>query len=206
MMISKRLITTMEPILGGANKSLFVKLRELLVTAVFALCIVHASADPDNGLAIPTAQTNNNVLVRLGQLEAVDAPLCDRLIAIGYMIQYPWLSSSNPLNDNAMANLGQVKNFLIFDLLATAPFHDTGVNGFPDWWEKYYFCITGVNPGSTRAGNTLTNLQMLTQGLNPTVTHQSGTSGGQSLTPQINYAYNSPGRLISNAGRAPGKS
>ena len=155
-----------------------------------------------NSWAIPTPQTSNFSAVSLGQLKTVAAMFYDRLITVGYTNQYPWTGSANTPNDNAMANLGQVKNLLVFDLMATDPAHDTDGNGLPDWWELYYFGHTGVNPDGIDDGGTLTNKRQFALGLNPTVNEAANTPS----TPRIIYVYDSLGRLISASGGTSGKS
>lgn len=155
--------------------------------------------------ANPTSQTNNYAAVTLGQLKAVAALFYDRLIAVGYTNQYPWTGSTNAPKDSAMANLGQVKNLFSFNLTATDAAHDADGNGIPDWWEKYYFGRTGVNPNSIEDGGALTNKQQFDLGLNPTINEAATSGSGSSSTNQIKYVYNSLGRLVSTSGGTSGK-
>lgn len=66
--------------------------------------------------SVPGAVTNDFAPVNLGQLKAVAKPFYDRLIAVGLTDFYPWLSSSNPADDFAVANIGQVKNVFSFQI------------------------------------------------------------------------------------------
>ena len=50
--------------------------------------------------------------------EHVAKPFYDRMISAGLVDTYPWLSSFNPADDFAIANIGQVKNVFSFEIPA----------------------------------------------------------------------------------------
>ena len=54
--------------------------------------------------------------VNLGQLKAVAQPFYDQLMAAGFATQYPWSNSATPADNQAVANLGQLKNLFSFDV------------------------------------------------------------------------------------------
>src|SRR5438270_460006 len=66
----------------------------------------------------PSPQTNDFAPVNLGQLKKVAKPFYDRMISAGLVDTYPWLSSFNPADDFAIANIGQVKNVFSFEIPA----------------------------------------------------------------------------------------
>jgi hypothetical protein len=72
--------------------------------------------------------SNNYVPVLIGHAKTVAVPFYNRLIAVGYATNYPWLASTNPPNDYAPANIGQVKKLFGFDLT-----YDGNGDGVPDW-------------------------------------------------------------------------
>ena len=65
-------------------------------------------------------QGDNYLPINVGQLKEIARPFYDRLIAIGYTSQYPWVGV-NETNDFAPVNIGQVKNLFSFDLTGYAP-------------------------------------------------------------------------------------
>src|SRR5882724_6443983 len=69
-----------------------------------------------NSWSTPAAPTNDFAPVNLGQLKKVARPFYDRLIALGIVDYYPWLSSPNLPDDFAVANIGQVKNLFSFEI------------------------------------------------------------------------------------------
>ena len=60
--------------------------------------------------------TNDYAPVNIGQLKTVAKPFYDRLIALGIVDFYPWLTSSNSPDDFAVANIGQVKSLFAFEV------------------------------------------------------------------------------------------
>jgi hypothetical protein len=120
-----------------------------------------------NGWNQPNAQRNDFAPVNLGQLKNAVRSFYDRLIAIGYADTYPWTGAPNPPDDFAIANIGQVKNLFSFDLLATDIVHDSDQNGLPDWWEKYYFGNTGVDPNGDVDGDGRSNFEEFLHGTDP---------------------------------------
>jgi probable HAF family extracellular repeat protein len=126
---------------------------------------VHALID---SWSPPTAQTNNLAPLNLGQLKAVAKPFYDRLIATDYTTNYPWAEETNPPNDFAAANIGQVKKLFSFDLRAVDAPHDADQNALPDWWERFYFGSIGNDPNALSGrGDGSTILQAFQQHLNP---------------------------------------
>jgi Fibronectin type III domain/Bacterial TSP3 repeat len=117
----------------------------------------------------PNSQRNDFAPVNLGQLKNVAKPFYDRLIVVRYANNYPWTNSPNSPEDFAIANVGQLKKLFSFDLLATDITHDSDQNGLPDWWEKYYFGNTGIDPngGEDPDGDGFTNLQEYQNGTDP---------------------------------------
>ena len=79
----------------------------------------------------------NYAPVSLGQLKALTQPFYDRLVAVGAATDYPWVGSTQPPADFALANIGQMKMLFSFD-----PGWDTDEDGMPDAWESFY----GLNP------------------------------------------------------------
>jgi alpha-tubulin suppressor-like RCC1 family protein len=69
-----------------------------------------------NSWSTPSPQTNDFAPVNLGQLKKVAQPFYDRLIALGIVDRYPWLSSPNPPDDFAGASIGQAKNLFSFEI------------------------------------------------------------------------------------------
>ncbi|NCA82824.1 MAG: hypothetical protein EOM72_08780, partial [Opitutae bacterium] len=71
--------------------------------------------------------------INLGQLKALAAKFHDRLD-----LPYPWGNATQPADDFAMANIGQVKNVFNFAL----PGSDADGDRMPDWWENLH----GLDP------------------------------------------------------------
>jgi hypothetical protein len=140
----------------------------------------------DGLLAILTgtsAQTNDYAAINLGQLKNLATPFYNRLLALGYVGPplvvtgtfplltgtYPWINSSNPANDYAAANIGQIKYAFSFDVT-----HSGSGGPIPDWWIEHYFgslLISGttLNPNADVpwSGGQMTYSQTYQQGLNP---------------------------------------
>ena len=110
-----------------------------------------------NTWASPTAQTNDFAPVNLGQLKNIAKPFYDRLIAAGVLSTYPWNESSNPPDDFAIANVGQVKKLFSFDWSGIVL--DSDGNGLPDAWEQQHFGHLGVDPNDDPDGDGATNLR-----------------------------------------------
>ncbi len=118
--------------------------------------------------SVSSEQTNDFAPLNLGQLKHAAKPFYDRLIAAKYATAYPWVGAARLPHDFAVANLGQVKQLFNFDFTATDFEHDADQDGLPDWWEKYYFGDTTVDPNALAPrGDGLTNLQSFEQGLDP---------------------------------------
>lgn len=128
--------------------------------------------------AHPAGTPDDYAAVNLGQLKAVAVPIYDRLKAVGYVADYPWVGSSSGPDDYAMANIGQAKNLFVFNLTL-----DTDSNGLPDWWEtKYFGQATGSNPNSLApVGNGLTLRQCFQLGINPVAVDTDGDGVPDSL-------------------------
>lgn len=60
----------------------------------------------------PSPARDDHAAATLGQLKYVGKLFWDRLLATGYTDRYPWTDSTNPPDDTAIANLGQVKRSL----------------------------------------------------------------------------------------------
>jgi hypothetical protein len=119
-----------------------------------------------HGWSTAAARPDDFGPVNLGQLKTVAKPFYDRLIAVGYVLGYPWTASSNPAEDYAAANIGQVKNLFKFDLTAVDPIHDADGNGLPDWWERHYFG-GAIDPTGDFDGDGATNLREFSDGTDP---------------------------------------
>lgn len=120
---------------GGASISLKWKPPGASTTVVIpapALRSAGASAASDDYRAI-----------NIGQLKNVAAPFYDRLIALGYANQYPWLYSTTAADDYALANAGQVK--ALFSLNSSGLVANSNDNGVPDVWEYKYLGHLMVN-------------------------------------------------------------
>ncbi len=87
--------------------------------------------------------TNNYLPANIGQLKYVAKPFYDRLIAVGYTTNYPWVGSSTT-NDYALANIGQLKNLFNWDITK-----DSVGDGIPDWWRQHYFGGSGTTTDNT---------------------------------------------------------
>jgi len=68
----------------------------------------------------------------LGMLKNAAQPFYDRLIAEGYVTNYPWYGL--PSDEYRIANQGQLKNLFSFDLDT----YDLDENGVPDWYDAQY--------------------------------------------------------------------
>jgi alpha-tubulin suppressor-like RCC1 family protein len=66
----------------------------------------------------PGPATNDFAPINLGQLKNVAKPFYDRLIAVGLTDAYPWLRSTDPADEFAVANIGQVKKLFSFEIPA----------------------------------------------------------------------------------------
>jgi len=113
--------------------------------------------------ATPTAQTKDYATVNLGQAKAAMALAYTQLIRVGYTTAEanPWMSGTNAnANDYAMANQGQLKHLMAFNLMAT------GTDGLPPWWKQYYG-ITDPNAIDPATGLSLSYLQEFLQGRTP---------------------------------------
>ena len=136
------------------------QVKNLAVTAVNELDndLAQFGGSGLQGLALiltaTSAQTNNYAALNLGQLKTLIQPFYDRLLAVGYNLgplttgSYPWLSSTTPPNDYAIANIGQVKYLFDFDLTT-----DANGNGIPDWWEHTFYPGTTVDPNGYDSGD-----------------------------------------------------
>lgn len=93
--------------------------------------------------------TNNYLPVNLGQLKYIAAPFYDQLVSKNLTNAwpagitnrpYPWSDSTNPAQDYAIANIGQLKYLFSFDLSGVEnQLSDTDNDGMKDWWERFYF-------------------------------------------------------------------
>ena len=103
--------------------------------------------------------------VNLGQLKFVAKLFYDRLIAVTYPIQYPWVGSLTPPEDSAVANLGQIKKVFSFDVGL-----DADMDNLPDFWELYYFTSTTDpkgGPSDDYDGDGVNNLAELVNRTSP---------------------------------------
>ncbi len=83
---------------------------------------------------------------------------------------YPWSASTNPADDYAVANIGEVKYLFSFNLSAPT-------NKVPNWWLQYYLGTTNFSETNvTPAGNGLTLLQAYQVGANPMDYYSRGKS------------------------------
>lgn len=99
--------------------------------------------------------TNNYLPLNLGQLKTIVAPFYDRLNAPVFtnawpegmtVGPYPWSGSTNPAQDYAVANIGQLKYLFSFDFLKIPPGAgtDSDGDGLSDWFEQW----NGWNPSA----------------------------------------------------------
>jgi alpha-tubulin suppressor-like RCC1 family protein/regulation of enolase protein 1 (concanavalin A-like superfamily) len=98
--------------------------------------------------------TNNNYdVVNIGQVKNVAEVFYNRLIEVQYVTNssMPW-AGLTPVDDYAAANAGQVKKLFSFDLSAPE-------GQLPEWWQRYYFGETGIDPGEDGDGDGFTNLE-----------------------------------------------
>lgn len=114
--------------------------------------------------------TNNYLGVNAGQVKHLAAAFYDRLIAAGYTNAYPWTAATTDDADWAVANIGQVKNMLAFDVSS-----DRDEDSLPDWWENRYF---GATNAQTATGDydvdMLTNSNEYWRGTSPTNADSDG--------------------------------
>lgn len=92
------------------------------------------------------AQTGNLDLINQGQLKAVAKKFYDVLILHGYTNAYPWTGATTAAANDALANLGQLKNLFSFDLT-----RDSDGDGIPDWRETKF----NLNPFNAQTNLTL---------------------------------------------------
>ena len=92
------------------------------------------------------AQTGNLDLINQGQLKAVAKKFYDVLILHGYTNAYPWTGATTAAANDALANLGQLKNLFSFDLT-----RDSDGDGIPDWQETKF----NLNPFNGQTNLTL---------------------------------------------------
>jgi len=149
------------------------QLKNIATAAVaeFDEHLVGGAGDPLHNLvnswSQPNPRPNDFAPLNNGQLKNVAKPFYDRLISVRYADNYPWTDSPNPPEDFAIANVGQLKKLFSFDLLATDITHDSDQNGLPDWWEKYYFGNTGIDPNGDEDLDGLSNFQEFLHGTDP---------------------------------------
>jgi hypothetical protein len=102
------------------------------------------------------SSSNNFSAVNLGQLKYVAQPFYDVLGSsysnawpVGMTVgPYPWNAFSANVNDNALANIGQLKYLFSFDLnnISIDPFNiDSDSDGMPDDYEV----LVGLNPADS---------------------------------------------------------
>ncbi|MEY2562295.1 MAG: hypothetical protein QOH88_488 [Verrucomicrobiota bacterium] len=72
----------------------------------------------------PSPGSDDFAPVNLGQLKNVAKLFYDRLISVGLIDYYPWLSALTPSDDFAIANIGQVKKLFSFEIPAPNPLDD----------------------------------------------------------------------------------
>jgi hypothetical protein len=92
------------------------------------------------------AQTGNFDIINQGQLKAVAKKFYDVLILHGYTDAYPWTGATTAAANDALANLGQLKNLFSFDLT-----RDSDGDGIPDWQETKF----NLNPFNGQTNLTL---------------------------------------------------
>lgn len=118
----------------------------------------------------------NYAPINLGQLKRVAKLFYDRLIANSYNTRanlvargypsnwahdYPWDPDTDPAENYAPANLGQLKMVFSFDLSAPP-------GELPAWWIAHYFPgQSGILPSGNADGDSLTNLQEYEQASDP---------------------------------------
>jgi hypothetical protein len=92
------------------------------------------------------AQPGNFDIINQGQLKAVAKKFYDVLILHGYTDAYPWTGATTAAANDALANLGQLKNLFSFDLT-----RDSDGDGIPDWQETKF----NLNPFNGQTNLTL---------------------------------------------------
>lgn len=103
--------------------------------------------------------------VTAGQLKWIAAKIWGRLIHLRYTDSFPvWLPNEPPVipdpKDNELVNLGQLKTVFDFDLSAPS-------GSLPDWWQKFHFGGTGIDPDGDDDGDGLINADEFAAGTNP---------------------------------------
>ena len=136
-----------------------------------------AGADINNLIATWLAAPGSGVTrddyiaANQGQVKAVAAHFCARLIALGVATQYPWTGGT--ADNYAAANIGQVKYLFSFNLTVLP---DTNINGIPDAWEYNYLGQLVANPLFDSDSDGLTNLTEYLAHANPNQAAQVVTS------------------------------
>jgi len=116
----------------------------------------------------PSPKADDFAVATTGQVKYAAQLVYDRLIEGGFATAYPWdlpLPGNKPRptpDDNAVANIGQLKNLFSFDVWAGAT-SDT----LPDWWSIKYFGAPGARANDDPDGDYTTNLVEYLTGTDP---------------------------------------
>jgi hypothetical protein len=132
-----------------------------------------------NGYNSTHIKPSDYTAINVGQLKYIGNKIWARLVAGGYTNAVPSWLAQNTNSDNALANLGQLKEVFNFSLTSNG---DSDGNGLPDAWEIQYFGHIGNDPNSSPDGNGLTLLQDYQQGNDPTNYY---SQGGTTITPVL---------------------
>lgn len=98
--------------------------------------------------------TNNYLAVNVGQLKAVGQLFYDRLTDVGYVLSYPWSTTTADDTDYALVNIGQLKNVFSFDPGVDSAALGTALNatgfawitgGHADWASQALVTHDGTN-------------------------------------------------------------
>lgn len=84
--------------------------------------------------------TNSFACVNAGQIKSVHVLFLQRFDEEGFPVEPSWSAGTDDDADDALVNIGQLKNAFAWDLTRD----DTG-DGLPDWWQTLHF---GSGPSS----------------------------------------------------------
>ena len=82
---------------------------------------------------------DDSAALTVGQLKAIGKLFYDRMNDAGFSEPYPWTATTADDDDNAIANLGQLKRVFAFSVTDDV---DTDGDGIPDGWETRH----GMDP------------------------------------------------------------
>jgi hypothetical protein len=149
-----------------------------------------------------TSQTSDFSALNQGELKNLAQPFYDRLLALGYTGRpftsgtYPWATSTGPVTDFALANIGMLKYAFSFDVT-----YSTSGSSIPDWWIDKYFPggvgYTGTGGYVAWSGSQVTFQTAYQNGWNPLNFYSGQTvhltiARGNNQIAQVGYFVSDP--------------